>query len=57
VIALMIGHFLGGEIIGARAIAGSTLVLVSTVALMKDRRTVRSRVSPAKSQEFVSLET
>ncbi len=63
VIALMIGHFFGGEVISARAIAGSALVLVSTGALLKGRsrsaalRPLKSQLSSLKSQEFIKLET
>jgi drug/metabolite transporter (DMT)-like permease len=57
VIALMIGYFLGGEVIGARAIAGSALVLVSTMALMKGRVAGSSRISRLESQEVVSVES
>ena len=38
VVALMIGHWLGHEAINARNALGSTLVLASTVALIKSRR-------------------
>jgi drug/metabolite transporter (DMT)-like permease len=63
VIALMIGHFFGGEVISARAIAGSALVLVSTVALLKGRSRsaalppLTAQRSSLKSQEFIKLET
>jgi drug/metabolite transporter (DMT)-like permease len=37
VVALVIGHELGGEPIGARTIVGCTLVLASTIALLRRR--------------------
>jgi drug/metabolite transporter (DMT)-like permease len=37
VVALVIGHELGGEAIGARTIAGAVLVLASTVTLLRRR--------------------
>ncbi|HEY7286099.1 MAG TPA: EamA family transporter [Vicinamibacterales bacterium] len=57
VIALLVGYFLGGEIIGVRAMAGSGLVLVSTVALMKSRTTPNAQRSRLKSQEVLGAET
>ncbi|HEX7138606.1 MAG TPA: EamA family transporter [Vicinamibacterales bacterium] len=57
VIALLIGYFLGGEIIGDRAMAGSALVLVSTLALIRNRTQPAPRVSSLQSQEFLSVET
>ena len=57
VIALMVGYFLGGEVIGPRAIAGSALVLVSTMALMKNRTAGNAQVSRLKSQEVLSAES
>jgi drug/metabolite transporter (DMT)-like permease len=40
VVALVIGHELGGEPIGARTVAGGALVLFSTVALLRRRPAV-----------------
>jgi len=60
VIALMIGHFLGGEIISGRAIAGSALVLISTVALMTGRHKTepeKSELSTLNSQELLEAES
>jgi len=37
VVALVIGHELGGERIGARTVAGGALVLASTIALLRRR--------------------
>jgi drug/metabolite transporter (DMT)-like permease len=37
VVALIIGHELGGEAIGAKTIVGAVLVLVSTIALLRRR--------------------
>jgi drug/metabolite transporter (DMT)-like permease len=37
VVALIIGHELGGEPIGARTIVGCVLVLASTIALLRRR--------------------
>ena len=56
VIALMIGHSFGGEVISARAIAGSALVLVSTIALMKGRGHFSPQLSRVKSQRVLSVE-
>jgi drug/metabolite transporter (DMT)-like permease len=63
VIALMIGHFVGGEFISARAAAGSALVLISTIALMKGRRHsmiprhVAVQPSNLNSQGLLNVET
>jgi drug/metabolite transporter (DMT)-like permease len=57
VIALMVGYFLGGEVIGPRAVAGSALVLVSTMTLMKSRVARNPQVSRLKSQEVLSVES
>jgi hypothetical protein len=56
----MIGHFLGGEVISARAIAGSALVLISTIALMKSRHKpepAKSELSTLNSRELVEVES
>lgn len=57
VIALMVGYFLGGEIIGAKAVAGSALVLVSTIALMKSRVAGSSQVPRLNPQDVLSVES
>jgi drug/metabolite transporter (DMT)-like permease len=41
VVALVIGHELGGEPIGARTIVGCTLVLARTIALLRRREPAR----------------
>jgi drug/metabolite transporter (DMT)-like permease len=41
VVALVLGHELGGEPIGARTIVGCTLVLASTIALLRRREAPR----------------
>jgi drug/metabolite transporter (DMT)-like permease len=56
VIALMIGHFLGGETISPRAIGGSALVLVSTVALLRYRTPGKAQLSKLKAQELLRVE-
>jgi drug/metabolite transporter (DMT)-like permease len=57
VIALMVGYSLGGEVIGSRAIAGSALVLVSTIALIRGRLAGKSQISRFNSQEVLSVES
>ena len=59
VVALMIGHFLGGEVISARAILGSALVLISTIALMKNRgsaHTDNSELETPNAQELLEVD-
>jgi drug/metabolite transporter (DMT)-like permease len=46
VVALVIGHELGGEPIGARTIVGCILVLASTIALLRRREPARSAAAP-----------
>jgi drug/metabolite transporter (DMT)-like permease len=41
VVALILGHELGGEPIGVRTIVGCTLVLASTIALLRRREPAR----------------
>jgi drug/metabolite transporter (DMT)-like permease len=57
VIALMVGYFLGGEMIGSRAIAGSALVLVSTVALIRSRTGRSAEISNLKAHKVLSVES
>jgi drug/metabolite transporter (DMT)-like permease len=49
VVALIIGHELGGERIGTRTIVGCVLVLASTVALLRRREGTSSSGSVTAS--------
>ncbi|HEV2470924.1 MAG TPA: EamA family transporter [Candidatus Sulfotelmatobacter sp.] len=54
VVAVLVGHFFGGEALSARAIAGAALVLVSVVVITTARRkSLIVDATPQSAQELV----
>jgi drug/metabolite transporter (DMT)-like permease len=55
VVAVLVGYFLGGEVIGPRTVAGTLLILVSVITITTARAQKKIVVAPSRPQEIAAL--
>jgi drug/metabolite transporter (DMT)-like permease len=55
VVAVILGYFVGGEVVGPRTLAGTLLVLVSVIAITTTRGKQKVETQPSRQQELATV--